>query len=383
MFKLNPHLQRLQTLDKVEQFVDMLNRCGCSEVQIAKIMMARTQMISRSVERISEPKIKLLEDFGFQGETLAKLLASNPTILSLSLENTLLPKMEFLKNLFQSQEFLIKSLLRAPSILCCNLEKTLKPSVVFWERWGFQGTELFGLLRIRPSILQRSSLTPAQADLIREIGVDKGSKMFKYIVNIVATSRTETLKAKIENFQLCGLSAEESWQLCRVAPQALYYSRVRVHETMNFVVKDMELPANYIVKHSCLLHLNLEKIMRPRFLVWQKIKAMNGPSLCLLSVLKMTEERRQAGHPYPGIGCGHFTFLEQQKLRPSPAMHSVSNCSSSKRQGSFPGFVSMSYVAACLKGKGRGALKFSHAQSGHLQNCNNGGFILPQQNIVK
>ncbi|GLJ48072.1 hypothetical protein SUGI_1015010 [Cryptomeria japonica] len=291
MFKLNPQLQRLQTLDKVEQFVDMLNRCGCSKVQIAKIMMARPQMISTSVERISEPKIKLLEDFGFQGETLAKLLASNPTILSLSLENTLLPKMEFLKNLFQSQEFLIKYLLRAPSILCCNLEKTLKPSVVFWERWGFQGTELFRLLSIRPAILQRSSLTPDQADLIREIGVDKESKAYKYIVNVVATSRMETLKAKIENLQLCGLSVEETWQLCRAVPQALYYSRVRVRETMNFVVKDMELPANYIVKHSCLLHLNLEKIIRPRFLVWQKIKAMNGPSLSLLSVLMMTEER--------------------------------------------------------------------------------------------
>ncbi|GLJ48071.1 hypothetical protein SUGI_1014990 [Cryptomeria japonica] len=268
----------------------MLNRCGCSEVQIAKIMMAHPQMISTSVERISEPKIKLLEDFGFQGETLAKLLASNPSILRISLENDLLPKMEFLKNLFQSQEFLIKSLLRAPFICSYNLEKTLKPSVVFWERWGFQGTELVRLIRINPFILQRSSLTPAQADLIREIGVDKGSKMFKYIVNVVATSRKETLKAKIENFQLCGLSAEETWQVLRAAPLVLGFSKVKVRETMNFVVKDMELPANYIVKHSCLLHLNLEKIMRPRFLVWQKIKDMNGPSLSLLSVLKMTEE---------------------------------------------------------------------------------------------
>ncbi|XP_057822478.2 transcription termination factor MTERF2, chloroplastic [Cryptomeria japonica] len=291
MFKWAPHLQRLQTLDKVEQFIDMLNRYGCSQVQIAKIMMTRPQMISTSAERIFEPKIKLLEDFGFQGETLAKLLASNPSILSISLENDLLPKMEFLKNLFQSQEFLIKSLLRAPSIFSYNLEKTLKPSVVFWERWGFQGTELFRLLRNRPDILQRSSLTPAQVDLIREIGVGKESKAYTFIVGVVAISRIETLKAKIENLQLCGLSAEETWQVCRPAPQVLLYSKVRVRETMNFVVKDMELPANYIVKHSCLLHLNLEKIMRPRFLVWQKIKAMNGSSLSLLSVLKMSEER--------------------------------------------------------------------------------------------
>ncbi|GLJ48073.1 hypothetical protein SUGI_1015040 [Cryptomeria japonica] len=291
MFKRNPSLQSLQTLDKVEQFVDMLNRYGCSEVQIAKIMMRQPQIIGRSVERIFEPKIKLLEGFGFQGETLAKLLASNPSILGISLENDFLPKMEFFNNLFQSQEFLIKSLLRNPYIFTCSLEKTLKPSVVFWERFGFQGTELFTLIRIEPPILQRSSLTPAQADLIREIGADKESSAYKYIVVLVITSRMETLMAKIENLKLCGLSAEETWQVCRAVPQVLRYSKEKISETMNFVTKDMELPANYIVKHSWLFQKNLEKFMRPRFLVWQTIKSMNGSSLSLLSVLGMAEAR--------------------------------------------------------------------------------------------
>ncbi|GLJ48061.1 hypothetical protein SUGI_1014800 [Cryptomeria japonica] len=181
MFERAPSLQRLQTLDKVEQFVDMLNRYGCSEVQIAKIMMRQPQIIGTSAERIFEPKIELLEGFGFQGETLAKLLASNPSILGISLENDLLPKMG--------------------------------------------GTELFGLLRIYPSILQRSSLTPAQVDLIREIGGDKESKAYKFIVGEVATSRIETLKAKIENLKLCGLTAEETWQVCRAAPIVLRYSK--------------------------------------------------------------------------------------------------------------------------------------------------------------
>ncbi|GLJ48078.1 hypothetical protein SUGI_1015130 [Cryptomeria japonica] len=301
MFKWAPSLQRLQTLDKVEQFVDMLNRYGCSKVQIAKIMMTQPQIIGISVEGRLEPKIKLLEDFGFQGETLAKLLASNPNILSTSLENKLLPKMEFLRSLFQSQEVLIKSLLRASFIFNYNLEKTLKPSVVYWERWGFQGTELFRLLRLEPGILQRSPLTPAQAILIREIGADKESKAYKYIVSAVATGRMETLKAKIENLKLCGLTAEETWQVLRAAPVVLRYSKVRVCETMDFVVKDMELPANYIVKHYSLFYLNLEKIMRPRFIVWQKIKSLNGPSLSLFTALTMTEARFARniirGHP--------------------------------------------------------------------------------------
>ncbi|GLJ48075.1 hypothetical protein SUGI_1015080 [Cryptomeria japonica] len=101
----------------------------------------------------------------------------------------------------------------------------------------------------------------------------------------------ETLKAKIENLKLCGLTAEETWQVLRAAPLVLGFSKVKVCETMNFVVKDMEIPANYIVKHYNLLHLDLEKILRPRFLVWQKIKSMNGPSLSLYTVLTMQEAR--------------------------------------------------------------------------------------------
>ncbi|GLJ48060.1 hypothetical protein SUGI_1014790 [Cryptomeria japonica] len=131
----------------------------------------------------------------------------------------------------------------------------------------------------------------AQANLIWEIGANRESNAYKFILSRVAISRVETLMTKIENLKLCGLSAEEIWQLCRAEPQVLRYSKVRVSETMDFVVKDVELPANYIVKHSWLLKINLEKIIRPRFLVWQKIKSMNGPSLSLSSVLMMTEAR--------------------------------------------------------------------------------------------
>ncbi|GLJ32632.1 hypothetical protein SUGI_0656480 [Cryptomeria japonica] len=199
--------------------------------------------------------------------------------------------MEFLKNVFQSQGVFIKALLRTPRLLNLSLEKTLKPSLAFWEGWGFSGAKLVSFLQATPNVLYRTSLTPGQVDLINKIGIDKESKIFKYIVGVVAKSRTETLEAKIENLKLCGLSVEEIWQLLGAAPLVLSYSKESVCEKMNFIVNNMELPVNHVVKHPLLLQISLEKTTRPRFLVWQKIKSINALELPLLTVLTMTEAK--------------------------------------------------------------------------------------------
>ncbi|GLJ19231.1 hypothetical protein SUGI_0345690 [Cryptomeria japonica] len=124
-------------------------------------------------EKILEPKIKLLEDFGFVDRKLAKVLMSNPNILCLSLKNDLHPKMEFLKNVFQFQDMLIKGLLRELRLLNYNLEKTLKQSLPFLKGWGFCGVELVSFLQVKLFVLSQTSLMPTCVDLIHKIGADK------------------------------------------------------------------------------------------------------------------------------------------------------------------------------------------------------------------
>ncbi|XP_057823367.1 transcription termination factor MTERF8, chloroplastic [Cryptomeria japonica] len=300
ILKLAPQFQNPRALLKVEQFIHSLKKHGCSEVQIAKIMKTMPRLIGRA-EGTLEPKLKLLEDFGFVDRNLAKLLTINPSILCNSLNSSLLPKMVFLKEVFQSQDVLVKALLKSPRLLSFSLEKNLKPSFAFWQGWGFCGTGLFSFLRVQPDVLSRTSLTPARVDLIHKIGVDKESKMFKYIVSIVAVSRVETLEAKIENLKYCGLSAEEIWQLFGACPLLLKFSKENVKKKMDFLVNTMELPANYAVKHPGILTVSLEKTTRPRFLVWQKIKSINDFNIAFFTVLLMTEARFVSkiikGHP--------------------------------------------------------------------------------------
>ncbi|GLJ32377.1 hypothetical protein SUGI_0651530 [Cryptomeria japonica] len=183
-------------------------------------------------------------------------------------EGILEPKMDFLMNVFQSQDMFVKALLKATQLLGSSLEKTLKPSLAFWEGWGFSRMELLSFLWVHPVVLTCTSLMPAQMELIHKIDAPKERKMYKYILSMVSLSRVQTLEAKIENLKLCGLSAEEIWQLFGASPLVLYLFKENVREKMNFLVNNKELPANYVVKHPRILTASLEKTLRPRFLVW-------------------------------------------------------------------------------------------------------------------
>ncbi|GLJ24605.1 hypothetical protein SUGI_0470420 [Cryptomeria japonica] len=113
-----------------------------------------------------------------------------------------------------------------------------------------------------PRVLVRSSLTLAEAILIQNIGLDKGSKMFRYILSAVTLSRMETLEARIENLKFWGLSAKEIWQVFRIAPIVLSFSKENIGEKMKFVVNHLE-----------------------------KIESTTGHGLSILKVLMMTEGR--------------------------------------------------------------------------------------------
>ncbi|XP_057823382.2 uncharacterized protein LOC131035675 [Cryptomeria japonica] len=275
MLKKKPSLGRLKTLDKVEQLADMLNRHGCTQDQITNIIRLQPSLMMVSLVRLLEPKIQVLIDVGVERENISKIVTKCPSILTAKLE-TLRSNLEFLKTVFPTNDFLVRAITRSPFIIRLNLQNVLKPSVAYWEGFGFQGIEFIKFLLIDPWVLMRSSLTPEQLDLNRKIDIQKESKMYKYVVSIVARSRIEVLEAKIVNLQLCGLSPEEACELIRVNPSVLNKSEETIKKKMDFMLNNMGLSVDFVTNHPRMLTMSLDKVMRPRFLVLQNMKAMNG-----------------------------------------------------------------------------------------------------------
>ncbi|KAH9323992.1 hypothetical protein KI387_043933 [Taxus chinensis] len=258
-------------------------------------MMGVPTHLTTSVEKVVQPKIQLFREWGIEGEHLVNVLTNSPRILICSVEQDLLPKMLLLLKVFQSQDLFLKTVLKNPVILTHNLEKTLKPSLAFWERYGFNEMELARLIGSRLSLLQYSSLTPAKDDIFNKIGIDKGSKMYEYVLITLVTNPIERLHAIINNLQQCGLSDEEGFQLLRVFPKTLGLRKESVREKMDFIVNKMELPANSVVSYPQFLTTNLERVMKPRFLVWRTMKSMYGRKhhngLSLHGIMFMSEKK--------------------------------------------------------------------------------------------
>ncbi|GLJ13064.1 hypothetical protein SUGI_0204470 [Cryptomeria japonica] len=304
MLKCVPSLGRLKTLDKVEQVLCMLNRYGCTEDQIAKIIRSHPSLTVTSAERVLETKIQVLKDFGVERENMPKILTSCSRILTTKLE-TLRSILELLKTVFPKQDFLIKAIVNNPQFLGNQIQKTLESSIAFWEDFGFRGTELTKFLSINPRVLKRGTLTPAQLDLISKIGIRKENGTYKYVVNIVANGRIEVLEAKIDNFQLCGLSSAQAWEVVRGYPYVLLNSEETVKKKMDFMLNHMELSVDFVAKHSRMFTMSLDKVMRPRFFVIQTMTTMNGAGEVnpkrLFSMLMMKEAKFVAqiiqGHP--------------------------------------------------------------------------------------
>ena len=94
---------------------------------------------------------------------------------------------------------------------------------------------------------------------------DKESKMSKYIVHIADYEPPKDVRGQDrESLTL----HEETWQLLGTCSIGFNLSNETVSEMMNFLANNMELPANYVAKHLTLLQISLEKIMKPRCLVW-------------------------------------------------------------------------------------------------------------------
>ncbi|GLJ32349.1 hypothetical protein SUGI_0651060 [Cryptomeria japonica] len=275
MLKTRPSLERLKTLYKVEQFMNMLNSHGFTEEQIANIIRLQPSLMTTSAERLLEPKIQFLIDLGVDRENVTKIVTSFPRILTAKLE-ILRFNHEFLKTVFPTQGFLIRAVMRHPNILRVNLQEVLKPSVSFWEGFGFRGTELTKFFLSNPWLLTLGSLAPEQHDLICKVGIQKESKMYKYIVRIVATRRIELLQSRIHNLHLCGLSPEEAWELVRVDPSVLSKSEENIKKKMDFMLNHMGLSVDFVTKHPRMFSMSLDKVMRPRFLVLERMTALNG-----------------------------------------------------------------------------------------------------------
>lgn len=274
--------------------IDMFRRWGCNSTDISKIFHRRPSLHNADVNNL-QSKLDTLSALGLTSSDLVKIINCRPRFLSCRINHCFEERLEFLIELFGSGNVLLKAITRNPSLLTYDFHKRIKPVVALYEELGVSRMDLIPLLMSRPTLIPRTSLTDEKMEFIHKSGVSNDSKMYKYVVSLIAISRIETIREKLLNFEKFGFTEDEVLGLFGRSPLVLTLSVDKVQRNMTFVLGTMKLQANVVLRYPFLLYFNLETVLKPRYLLAGKIQDMGldpqikGPAI--FRALRMTEKR--------------------------------------------------------------------------------------------
>ncbi|KAK9086205.1 hypothetical protein Syun_028599 [Stephania yunnanensis] len=289
-----PLLQTLSLPKPITTSSDLFRQCGCTDSEISIIFHRQPSLLKSDLQTL-QSKLALLKGLGLSGSDLVKIINCRPRFLATRIGRGLDDRIKFLEPLFGSRQTLLKAIIRNPSLLNYDLNNHIKKTVSLYESLGIGREDLVPLLLSRPTLIPRSSINDEKLDYIRRAGLAPDAKMYKYVVAIMAISRMETIREKVANLERFGFSNDEVMGLFGRSPLVLTLSVDKVQRNMTFVIGTMKLAARIVLVYPFLLYYNLETVLRPRFMVAERIRLMGlapqikGPAL--FRALRMTESR--------------------------------------------------------------------------------------------
>ncbi|XP_009773545.1 uncharacterized protein LOC107786153 [Nicotiana tabacum] len=291
---LNPSrffVTEAETLE--EEISDVFKQWGFTENDISKIFKSLPSS-RRMSQTLLQSKLQTVTDLGITSSHLTKIITYRPALLRSRIEGCW-QRLQFLTTLFGSNEVFLKAVRRNPSLLTYNLDDKIRPVIRIYENFGLSRSDLVSMLLVRPEMISRNSVGDEKLDLIRRTKVEKGSRMYKYVVSLILVSRVETIREKVANLVQYGLMEDEVFQLFGRSPLVSTLSIDKVKRNMDFVIGTMKLSASVVLHKPSLLFLNLDTVIKPRFLLGETIEDMGLlPQFkvpAVFTALRMTEKR--------------------------------------------------------------------------------------------
>ncbi|KAJ0009977.1 hypothetical protein Pint_34515 [Pistacia integerrima] len=270
-----PETPQLQPNFSPNNSVEVLKKWGCNDDDISKIFSRRPSLRNTDVIQL-QSKLNLLSGLGIKSSDLFKIINCRPRFLSCRLNHCFDERLDYFTKFFGSKTVFCKAIVRNPSLLTYDFHNSIKPAIALYEQMGLSTKDLIPMLNDQ------------KIDYINRSGISRTSKMYKYVVTLIAISRIETIQEKISNFQKFGFLEDEILSLFGRSPLVITLSIDKVQRNMTFVVATL--------KHPFLLYVNLEAVLKPRLVLAGKIQDMGlSPEMkgqaTILRALRMKEKR--------------------------------------------------------------------------------------------
>ncbi|TVU11976.1 hypothetical protein EJB05_45588, partial [Eragrostis curvula] len=269
--KASRNLSHLKSTSKPDAVLAFLSGLGIPLSDIATLVASDPRFLCASVEKNLAPRVAELRDLGLSGPQIARLI---PLALISFRISALGGAVSFWLSVFNgSFETLLRALRLNSSILRANINEVIMPNLTFLQQCGINISEfaVMNMYSSRLFVLKPKSLREA-AERVEELGINRGSRMFRRALAVLALMSREDVSMKMGLLQKIGFSQDDALIIVRKAPLLLRLSDEKIRRAMHFLTKDVGLEAPYIAQRPALLGYSLERRLLPRHRLLKVLK---------------------------------------------------------------------------------------------------------------
>ncbi|PUZ61221.1 hypothetical protein GQ55_4G258700 [Panicum hallii var. hallii] len=268
---------------------------GIPAAGVARVVVMDPTFLCADVEQTLARRVADLHDLGLSRDEIARLVPLAPN----SFRNRFLrSNLEFWLAELGSFDKLLKVLRSCSGLLSMDLDKVARPNVDFLRQCGQDISEIAGTnLYISRIFTMKPELLKETVQRAEELGVERGARMFRRALAVVAFTDSEVVARRIRLLHNAGFSKDDVLAIARKQPLVLGLSEQKVQVNVDFLMKDVGLEVSYIVRRPVLLMYSVERRLLPRH--------------CLLKVLR--EKGLLKGEPdyYGTASMGEKIFVEK------------------------------------------------------------------------
>lgn len=259
-------LSNIKSPSKPEATLSFLSGLGVPHSDIAAAVAADPRLLFASVRRVLAPRFTELSELGLSPSQIVHILSIRRT-------GSLRGNLQFWLQIFGSYDNLLPLAKSNSDLLSVSLEKVVKPNLTILKECGISACDIADLTLYSSRLITvNPKFLLGAVARVEELGVDRGSRIFRRALATLAFMSKENVTMKISLLHKLGFSRDDILMIAKKAPQALASSDGKIRQNMEFLMKDVSLEARYIARRPVLIMYSLEKRLMPRH--------------CLLKVLR-------------------------------------------------------------------------------------------------
>ncbi|KAH6821773.1 hypothetical protein C2S53_015827 [Perilla frutescens var. hirtella] len=283
----------LKSRENSDAVLQLLNKYEFTNAQISRLVKKWPRVLQSSADKTLWPKLEFFVSIGVPPAVLPRKLSEYPFPLGRSLENYFIPWYKYLKRIVESDKNVAAVFLRSPMAFTHGWPKRVPSNIAILREQRLPKYSIASLLVKKPSMLiLKKELFSAYVDRVVEMGFHRSRVVFVDALQVFGKMSESTVRHKMDVYRRCGWSESDLSSAFLKYPLCMKLSQKKIRANMDFLVDEVGFKAADVAQRPGVLDFNVEKRMRPRWIVTRVLKAkglMKESTRITFNLFRMSE----------------------------------------------------------------------------------------------